>query len=627
MELDALDWSIVVGYFVLTLGVGLAFSSRAGRSVSEYFVSGRSMPWWLAGTSMVATTFAADTPLAVTGLIAKYGLAGNWFWWAYALGGMFTVFVYARLWRRAEVLTDVQLLELRYGGRPAAALRAVRALYVAMVVNPFIIGWVTGAMVLILKETVLYRPGREPIWGDWGIIAALLATVGLYCTLSGLWGVAVTDFLQFFLAMGGCIALAIMAVRHVGGMEALQQRVIENFGDGHQAFGFLPDFSAADPWLPWNMFCVYLFVQWWATWYPGAEPGGGGYIVQRMASCKDERHSLLATLWFQLAHYCVRPWPWFLVAFAALAMYPEIRQLGLGQQVAGWEDRSPNVGYVLVMREVSPSGLRGLILVTFFAAFMSTISTQINWGASYLVCDIYQRFIAQDASERHLTRVSRIVSVFVLISGGVAAYLMRNIPVDEAWKMLAAFGAGIGAVLMLRWFWWRVNAWTEIMAMGASLVYYSLFVKCVAVLAEHRKLGMIDQGGWQDWLAREGSRAEVQTLVVTALTLISCLATTYLTPAESPHVLEAFYRKVRPGGPGWGPIARRAPDVESDRHLGLSIVASFLGATMIYLTLPAVGWLLFGTYVQAALALAAAAVNGLVIYTLLKRIGWAKIAS
>ncbi len=382
MQLNALDWSIIIGYFLLTLGIGVAFSARAGKSLSEYFVSGRSLPWWLAGTSMVATTFAADTPLAVTGLVAKNGLAGNWFWWAFAMGGMFTVFVYARMWRCAEVLTDVELVEIRYGGRPAAVLRGVRAIYIALIVNPIIIGWVTGAMLTILKETVLYQPtgtGTTP-WADWLIIAASLAVVGVYCTLSGLWGVAVTDFVQFFVAMAGCVMLAVVAVRHVGGMDALYVRVSENFGDGQQAFRFLPDFSAADPWLPLHIFCIYLFVQWWATWYPGAEPGGGGYIVQRMASCKNERHALLATLWYQLAHYCIRPWPWLLVAFVSLAMFPEIRQLGLGESVPGMEGTKPDVGFAWVMRTVSPHGLRGLILVTFFAAFMSTISTQMNWA-------------------------------------------------------------------------------------------------------------------------------------------------------------------------------------------------------------------------------------------------------
>lgn len=628
MSLNGLDWAIIVGYFLITLGIGLLFSARAGQSLSEYFVSGRSLPWWLAGTSMVATTFAADTPLAVTGLVAKNGLAGNWFWWAFAMGGMFTVFVFARLWRRAEVLTDVQLVEIRYGGRPAAALRATRALYIALIVNPIIIGWVTKAMVTVLKQTVLYDAAAvateaDPL-RDWLIIAAILAVVGVYCSLSGLWGVAVTDFIQFFVAMLGCTLLAIAAVRHVGGLEALEARVSENFGDGAQAFRFLPDFNAADPWLPLHVFGIYLFVQWWATWYPGAEPGGGGYIVQRMASCRDERHALLATLWYQVAHYCVRPWPWLLVAFASLAMFPEIRQLAIDEEFAKAQGIQADVGFAWVMREVSPHGLRGLILVTFFAAFMSTISTQMNWGASYLVCDFYEPFVARNASQRHLTLVSRSVSWIVLVIGGGVAWLMQeyDVSVDDAWKLLAALGAGTGAVFILRWFWWRINAWTEISAMIASLVYFMLLTKWVGTLAKAKKAGELDMNTWPGTWLEELSRAEIQTFLVAVATILTWVLVMFLTPPEDPRVLEAFYRKVRPGGPGWKPIARRVTDVHADRNLGMSILAALLGGMMVYLTLPAIGWLIFGKYLQALVALAAAGGCATAIYVLLRRIGW-----
>jgi Na+/proline symporter len=543
------------------------------------------------------------------------------------MGGMFTVFVYARLWRRAEVLTDVELVEIRYGGKPAASLRAVRALYIALIVNPIIIGWVTNAMVTVLTETVLYDPNASPDAPnrDWQIIIAILAVVGVYCSLSGLWGVAVTDFIQFFVAMTGCTLLAIAAVKHVGGLEMLEARVIENFGDGKQAFGFLPDFQATDPWLPLHVFSIYLLVQWWATWYPGAEPGGGGYIVQRMASCRDERHAVLATLWYQVAHYCVRPWPWLLVAFASLAMFPEIRQLGLGQEVAGLEGVKPDVGFAWVMREVSPHGLRGLILVTFFAAFMSTISTQMNWGASYLVCDVYERFMPSKPSQRHLTRVSRAVSWLVLMIGGVAAYLMRDISVDDAWKLLAALGAGTGAVFMLRWFWWRINAWTEISAMISSLAYYILLTRWVGSMEKARTAGTLDMNAWPGSWLEELARSEVQTLVIAVATIVTWMVVTYVTPAESPAVLEVFYRKVRPGGPGWQPVAARAPDVEPDQHLGASILAALLGGTMVYLTLPSVGWLIFGKYAQALIGFSAALCCAIAIYGLLKRIGWAKL--
>lgn len=626
MALETIDWIIIVAYFLVTLAIGLAFYSRAGSSLSEYFVSGRSQPWWLAGTSMVATTFAADTPLAVTGLIAKHGLAGNWFWWAFALGGMFTVFVYARLWRRAEVMTDVEFVEVRYGGKPASALRTIRGLYFALVVNPIIIGWVTGAMLTVLKETVLHgqQEGGSFLTSDWGIILLSLAVVGVYSSLSGLWGVAVADFLQFFVAMAGCIALAWVAVQRVGGMEALEQKVAANFGDGGQAFGFLPDISSENAWMPWHVFLIFLLMQWWATWYPGAEPGGGGYIVQRMASCKDERHSILATLWFQFAHYCLRPWPWILVAYVALATYPEIRAWGLQGDAATMK---PDVGYAWVIRDVCPPGLRGLMLVTFFAAFMSTISTQMNWGASYLICDVYQRMFRERPSDAHLTVASKWVSILVLVLGAIASYLMRNMPVDAAWKLLAALGAGTGAVYMLRWFWWRINAWSEIVAMLASLIYYLLLTRGLASLNASHAAGELADGSFLDWFRQFAAPTEVQTAIVAIPTILTWLLATFVTPPESEEVLLKFYRQVRPGGPGWKPLARLAPEVQVDRNLGASILASVLGAAVIYLTLPAIGWLLFGRYLQAGVALAAAAACGVATYQLMKRMGWNQVVS
>ncbi len=376
MQLDTIDWVLIVGYFGLSLGIGLWFKNRAGSSFVEYFASGRSLPWWIAGTSMVATTFAADTPLAVTGLIAKNGLAGNWFWWAWAFGGMLTVFVFAKLWRRAEVLTDVELIEQRYAGAPAAALRGFRAFYIAVVMNSIIIGWVTKAMATVLQQTVLHGTTAGPATDFW-LVAIMLAVTGLYSVLSGMWGVAITDVVQFVLAMCGCVALAVVAVDHAGGLDALAAKAAAAFpGDG-DPLAFVPDFGASGSELTIGVFAVLILTQWWATWYPGAEPGGGGYIVQRMASCRDERHAVKATLLFQLAHYCLRPWPWILVAFAAIAMHPELLT-----------SKDPGTGFPQLIRELAPAGLRGLMLVTFAAAFMSTISTQMNWGASYLVNDV-----------------------------------------------------------------------------------------------------------------------------------------------------------------------------------------------------------------------------------------------
>ena len=425
MQLFLIDWAIIVGYFLLISGIGVIYSRRAGQNMAEFFVSGRSLPWWIAGTSMVATTFAADTPLAVVGLVSKHGLAGNWFWWAFALGGMFTVFVYAKLWRRAEVMTDVELIKIRYSGTPASALRYSRALYVALIVNPIIIGWVVGAMLTVLEQTVMFdatAPASNAIdRTSIGVVVGMLVLVGAYSTLSGMWGVAITDVIQFCLAMFGCTWLAIVAINHLGGVEQLQQQVTENFGSD-DAFSILPNFSAENPWMPVHIFLIMLGIQWWATWYPGAEPGGGGYVVQRMAACKDETHAVKATLWYQIAHYCIRPWPWLIVAFAALAMYPNLREMS-----------EPGNGFPMVMRDLCPPGLAGLMLVTFFAAFMSTISTQMNWGASYLVRDFLQPLFAQDATDKELTLYSRITSVFCL----------------DPWWRCRALDEGIGSIRRL----------------------------------------------------------------------------------------------------------------------------------------------------------------------------------
>ena len=598
MMLSTLDWVIILGYVVVTMGVGIAFSRRAGKSLEEFFVSGRSLPWWIAGTSMVATTFAADTPLAVTGIVIKQGLAGNWIWWAFALGGMITVFVYSRLWRRSGVVTDVELVELRYGGRPAAALRAIRAVYVALLVNAIIIGWVCGAMLTFFDATLFESNSSES--RQWWLLLGFLAFVGLYSTLSGLWGVAITDAIQFVLAMTGCILLAVLAIDHVGGAAAIQQRVSEQFEDGEQALQFLPSFAGDNAWMPLHAFLIIALVQWWATWYPGAEPGGGGFVVQRMASCKDERHSLLATLWFQLAHYCLRPWPWIIVAFAALAMYPQLRQNYLADS-----QFDPGRGFPMVIRDLAPSGLRGLMMVTFFAAFMSTISTQLNWGASYLVKDVYQRFVRPDASDRHYGRVSRVASVLVLVCGAAATWLMKDYSIDRIWNILLALGAGTGSVLMLRWFWWRINAWSEIVAMLASLVFFLL------IGVEQKNLPT------EVWIV-ETPQAKI--LIVAVLSIVTWMLGTFLTCAESPEKLASFYRKIRPAGPGWKPIAERCPDVQVTQDLGTSVLAAMVGSLLIYSVLPLTGFLVFGHYHAAAWCALVATISGLITVAMVRRL-------
>ncbi len=612
MTLSLADYMIIAAYLLVTLAIGILFSRRAGRSLNEFFISGRALPWWIAGTSMVATTFAADTPLAVTGIVIKEGLAGNWIWWAFAAGGMITVFVYARLWRRSEVVTDVELVELRYGGKPAAALRGIRAVYVALLVNAIIIGWVCGAM-LTFFEATLFADVAQSTHRQWWLLIGCLMIVGLYTTLSGMWGVAFADMLQFVLAMLGCVLLAIIAVKHVGGVDLLREKVTAQFEGGEQALHFLPSFSGDNAWMPLHAFLIVAGMQWWATWYPGAEPGGGGYVVQRMAACRDERHSLLATLWFQIAHYCLRPWPWIMVAFVALAMYPELRSQYLAEK-----SFDPGKGYPMVIRDLAPAGLRGLMLVTFFAAFMSTISTQMNWGASYLVRDVYQRFLKPQASDRHYAHASRLASLLVLLCGGVATWLMKDFSIDTIWQILLSLGAGTGLVFMLRWFWWRINAWSEIVAMLASLVFFLL------VGVEPKSYAQIQWSfpgpGFPNLHILTVSSPQLKILVVAFASVACWLIATLCTPPESMNKLQDFYRRIRPGGPGWKPVARECPGVHVDQDLGLSLVAAFFAAVLIYSVLPMTGFLIFGDYASALSSAAVAAVCGVITIRMTRRL-------
>ena len=564
MTLSLADWIIIAVYFVVSASIGLYYTKRAGRSLADYFLSGRSLPWWLAGTSMVATTFAADTPLVVTGLVVKYGVAGNWLWWNMALSGLLTVFLFSRLWRRAGVLTDVELVELRYGGRPAAVLRGARALYLAIPINLIIMGWVTKAMADVLEITLGIS--------GWRVAVLLFLITAGYSILSGLWGVIVTDFFQFIIAMGGSIVLAVLAVNKVGGIDRLTALAAERYGSHEAALGILPPVDGA--WLPLSSLVVFLAVQWWASWYPGAEPGGGGYVAQRIMSAKDERHGLLATLWFNIAHYALRPWPWILVGLFAAVTYPDL--------TAGGAD--PGRGYARAMVDLLPSPLRGLLLAAFAAAYMSTIATHLNWGTSYFVNDFWLRFVRRGAGTREQILVSRIATGALML---LALVVMRYLGTIEAgWRLLLGIGAGTGLVLILRWYWWRVNAWSELVAMGASLV--------VSV--------------WL-WRGAGMSADDPMALVLTvAATTAAWLAATLLTRPEAPETLERFYQRARPGGPGWRAVAARLGFAE-DRIPGgaLSWVNWVAGWLAVYATLFGIGQLVIGTFGRALAFLAAAA--------------------
>jgi Na+/proline symporter len=591
MRLTLADWSVVVLYFLFNVAIGLYYKRRAGRDTKEFFLSGRNVPWWLAGTSMVATTFAADTPLAVTGMVARNGIAGNWLWWTFVASGMLTVFFYARLWRRSGVMTDVEFSEIRYAGRPAAFLRGFRALYLGIPINCIILGWVNLAMVKILS--LLFNVGK---------VEALLMVLGLIVltstisTLSGLWGVLVTDLFQFVIKMGMVIVLAVVAVKAVGGIDAMKMKLAAldqvrgaTTGGRGSVLSFVPDVGSA--WMPMITFLVYISLNWWATWYPGAEPGGGGYVAQRMFSAKDEKHSLLATLWFNIAHYAVRPWPWILVALASLILFP------------GLPD--PETGYVRVMIDYLPSSLRGLMVAAFAAAYMSTVATQLNWGASYLVNDFYRRFLRRDRTEGHYVRASQAATVLLTVISAVVTLYMDSIA--GAWKLLIVTGAGTGGVLLLRWYWWRINAWSEVAAMITAFV----------VSVSLQVVGGLDSDKPADF-------AQIMIITV-AVTTVVWVAVTFLTAPESDGTLVSFYRRTRPSRAGWGPVAAMAPEVRPSADGLANLVDWIAGCALIYGVLFGVGKLLLHETLPGLLLLGVGAAAGVVIYRDLSRRGWQSV--
>src|SRR5713101_5464225 len=579
MRLTIIDWLIIGAYFAFNIGIGFYYKARAGKSTTEFFLSGRNVPWWLAGTSMVATTFAADTPLAVTGFVAKNGIAGNWIWWCFLASGMLTVFFYARLWRRAQVMTDVEFAEIRYAGKPAAFLRGFRALYLGIPINCIILGWVNLAMVKILM-LILSVSKLEALV----IVLGLIVITSSISTLAGLWGVLVTDLFQFVVKMSMVIALAVAAVSAVGGIDQMKLKLAEvdrarglASGGAGSVLSFVPDLNSA--WMPMLTFLVYVSVVWWATWYPGAEPGGGGFVAQRMFCAKDERHSLLATLWFNIAHFSLRPWPWILVGLASIILYPDLKD--------------KESGYVLVMVDYLPAALRGLMLAGFAAAFMSTIGTNLNWGASYLVNDFYRRFVRKGAGERHYVAMSQVATVFLTIVSAILTYFMDSIA--GAWKLLIVTGAGTGTVLILRWYWWRINAWSEVSSMATAFVV-SLTLQLVFGLSSADPYGF----------------AYIM-LITVGITTVVWLAVTFLTAPEPMDTLVAFYRRVHPWTAGWAPVARNAPDVPPTRDMAYNIMDWIAGCILIYGSLFGIGKIILKDYTLGIVFLVVGLAAGAVI--------------
>ena len=574
--MQTIDWVIVAAFFLASALVGLYYAKRAGGSMQEFFLSGRNLPWWLAGTSMVATTFAADTPLAVTEMVAKNGIAGNWLWWNFVFGGIFTVFFFARLWRRSGILTDVEFVELRYSGKPAAFLRGFRSLYLGILMNCIIMAWVNTAMASII-EGMFGIPKEQVMW----YVAGALVVTAIYSAMSGLWGVAVTDAFQFVLAMIGCVVLAIVVLRlpEIGGMAGLQEKLPAS------TFHLIPtigETSAAGAMgLTLAAFLAYVGIQWWASWYPGAEPGGGGFVAQRMMSAKDERHSLLATLWFSVAHYCIRPWPWIIVGLASLVLYPDLP-----------EDQK-RLGYVYAMRDHLPAGLRGLLVASFLAAYMSTMSTQLNWGCSYVINDFYKRFFRPNADEKSLVKVSRITTILIMLISLVATHFITTI--TGAWTFVIEAGAGLGLVMILRWFWWRINAWSEISAMITPLMVYGYLT----------------------------SQTKVQfpntLFIIVAITTVSWIIVTFLTRPTEEKTLHNFYRRVHPGGWGWKPVAAKFPEIKGDTGYFHLFICWILGVVLVYSFLFGVGKLLMGNQPAGFIFLLVGVGSGFGINQLLRK--------
>ncbi len=624
MGFTLLDWSAILGYLLITLLLGLYFRRRSGKSTEDYFVSGRNVSWWLAGTSMVATTFAADTPLLVAGLIYTQGIAGNWLWWAFLLSGMMTVFLFARLWRRSGLMTDVQFAELRYAGKPAAFLRGFRAIYLGLMMNCLILGWVTKAMIDIVGTTLgpTMEHWRMLNWASHVLTAIFGATfsgtdgralvicifflipfTGIYVSLGGLWGVLWTDLFQFVLKMAIVIGVAYFAVTAAGGMSSMIAKIaaLRAVNGASDPLAFLPDFSrgwtSEALWtLPVLTFIVYLGVQWWAFWYPGAEPGGGGYIAQRIFSARDERQGLLSVLWFNIAHYALRPWPWIFTGLAAIVLYPGLEH--------------PESSYMMMVNDHVPHALRGIILAGFLAAFMSTIATQLNWGTSYLVEDFYRRFLRRGAGERHYVHVSQLVTLLlVAVTGYVSAHLVS---IRTGWQVVLQLGAGTGSVYLLRWYWWRINAWSEISCMIAALsVTLSLHWQWLSLTLLHRP--EVFSGSSTVVFAKT---ALTSTLVTTLVWII----VTFLTKPEPDTILTSFYRKVRPQITGWRPVAALAPEVAQTHGLGRNLWCWILGTVMTYSALFGVGKILLFHWWLGSFLLLLGAVSAWLISRELARI-------
>jgi len=597
VNLSTFDIALIIVFFAITLFIGIYVSKQSGKSSVEYFLSGRSMPWWLLGVSMVATTFSTDTPNLVTDIVRTNGVSGNWVWWAFLITGLLTVFVYAKLWRKSKVNTDIEFYELRYGGAPARFLRSFRSVYLGIIFNILAMAGVTLAAIKIGSVMLGLQPWETVVYA--GVITVIFSALG------GFKGVVYTDFILFFTAMAGALGAAyyLVGLPEVGGLEALLQH--ENVAD---KLDILPDFTDKEALI--TLLIIPLAVQWWSSWYPGAEPGGGGYIAQRMLAAKDENHAIGATFFFNIMHYALRPWPWIIVALASLVVFPDLVSIQEAFPNVTEDKLGHDLAYSAMLTKL-PSGLLGLVLASLVAAYMSTISTHLNWGASYIVNDFYKQQINKNATDKQLVFVGRLSTVILMVCSALFALVLTN--ALQLFDIILMFGAGTGLIFILRWFWWRINAWSEISAMFVSGI--------VSILIAFTSLGDMLFG--EEALMPSWAKFPFIVLITT----IVWITVTYLTQPESKSVLQDFYKKIQPGGPGWSKVVNeaRAENIEIiNTNEGWSvpsgIVAMLVGCVFIYSIMFATGNFIYGAYTKALMLLGLVVISGFILIKLWKKI-------
>jgi Na+/proline symporter len=579
MSLSNLDWSIIGLFFLVSMGIGLYASRKAGQSTQEFFLSGRNMPWWLLGVSMVATTFSADTPNLVTDIVRKDGVSGNWVWWAYLLTGMLTVFVYAKLWRRSEVMTDLEFYKIRYSGPIAKYLRIFRAIYLGVIFNVLVMSAVCLAAIKIGGTLLDLSPIQT-------LLIASVITVS-YSALGGLRGILLTDFFQFILAMIGTVwaSVVIINLPMIGGLDRLL--VHSNVVD---KLDLIPSISNGEAFI--SLMVIPLAVQWWASYYPGAEPGGGGYIAQRMLAAKDEEHAIKATLFFNIAHYALRPWPWILIALASLIVFPDLNSLEVAFPNIAKEVINDDLAYPAMLTYL-PSGLLGLVIASLLAAFMSTISTHLNWGASYVIHDVYRNLKGDDIDEKKLVNYARITTVVLMILSGYVALNLDS--AKSIFDLIVLMGAGTGLIYILRWFWWRINAYSEIAAMVVSFVV-ALTLKYTDLFEGH-----------------------IQLLLGVFITTVAWIVVTFMTRPTNRHHLISFYKRVKPHSLGWKPIieqAKREGSLSSDLSTGSfarEFLCMLLGVVLVYAALFSIGYVLYGDTIKSVVGLIVVVISSVVL--------------